>query len=137
MAVDSDAPTLLVTSSSDATIRVWDLREARSVAVLKGHRRGVEALAVVPESAGAGVTVSVVSGSSDGALRAWDVRGSAFDVRQLGEHLTTVYDVALDNSDAATVWSASADKTVQQRDLLVRALGGWIRDSGRVGLRLG
>jgi len=115
--------TTAVTASSDSTLRVWDLREAKATTVLKGHIRGVEALAVAPAAAATTGHLGLVSGASEGQLKAWDVGpgGDNYTSRLLGAHLTTVHDLIV--VDGVNVWSASADKTVQLRDLRVRPPG--------------
>ena len=109
--------TLAVTASADATVRVWDVRTAAATATLKGHRRGVEALALLPTAGDD--TLALATGASDGELRTWTVRAgrggpAVIEARVLGAHLTTVYDVV---AASGVLWSASADKTVQARDL--------------------
>ena len=53
-------------ASADATIRIWDPASGSSSAVLRGHRDGVFALALLPNG-------WLASGSSDRSIRLWDL----------------------------------------------------------------
>ena len=76
------------TASSDATIRQWDLSTGKELKLLKGHKRGVEALAVDLES---GI---LYSGSSDTTIKRWDAQTGQCLFTFEG-HLTSVYDLTL------------------------------------------
>ena len=58
--------TKIVSGSSDATIRVWDLDSNSCVAVLEGHECGVTCVAKLNET-------KIVSGSEDVTIRVWDL----------------------------------------------------------------
>jgi WD40 repeat protein len=115
------APWVVATTSSDATVRLWDVRTGHVAAVLKGHRRGVEAVAVLPGAP----PLRLATGASDGQLRVWHADTPTWTARELGAHHTSIYDLVVQPSahaDApALLWSASADKTVQARAIDVRA----------------
>jgi WD40 repeat protein len=66
-----DAP-LLVSSSHDRTLRVWDTDSGVPLRVLRGHTAGTLKIAVhaVP---GTGQGVQVFSASNDGTVRRWDI----------------------------------------------------------------
>ncbi|KAK1865697.1 hypothetical protein I4F81_008223 [Pyropia yezoensis] len=73
---DTRGRTILVSGSSDNTLRVWDVTRDEELAVLEGHTDYVMCVCVVdvPGAAGGGETVQrVVSGSDDETLRVWDV----------------------------------------------------------------
>ena len=57
----------LASASIDATIRVWDLRTRRTVAVLNGHAKPVNAVAYLPDGD------RLVSAGADGLVNLWDV----------------------------------------------------------------
>jgi len=59
--------TLIVSASSDKTLRLWDARTGADIAVLTGHEGGVEACAFSPDGK------LVASASQDATLRLWDV----------------------------------------------------------------
>ncbi|KAF0247935.1 MAG: (myosin heavy-chain) kinase, partial [bacterium] len=57
----------LVSSSSDGTIKIWDLKKKRVRGALHGHELAVNALAISPNGA------LLASTSSDGSVRVWDL----------------------------------------------------------------
>jgi WD40 repeat protein len=66
-----DAP-ILVSSSQDRTLRVWDTDSSVPLRVLQGHTNGVSKIAVhATPSAGQGV--QVFSAGNDGTVRRWDI----------------------------------------------------------------
>jgi WD40 repeat protein len=66
-----DAP-LLVSSSHDRTLRVWDTDSGVALRVLQGHTAGMLKIAVhAPPGAGQGV--QVFSPNNDGTVRRWDI----------------------------------------------------------------
>ncbi|KAL1648795.1 hypothetical protein SLS58_001975 [Diplodia intermedia] len=70
---------LLVSGGSDACIIVWDVDSGRQLYKLKGHARGVLALAVDPASHTTRLSrqapaVTILSAGSDREIRAWRIR---------------------------------------------------------------
>jgi WD40 repeat protein len=57
---------LLVSASSDDTVRLWDISAARQLRQFEGHEDVVDTIAFGPN-------MQVASGSSDGAIRIWNV----------------------------------------------------------------
>jgi WD40 repeat protein len=55
----------LATGSEDRTIRLWDPRTGKSLAVLKGHANAVESIAFAPDSR------SLASCGLDETVRVW------------------------------------------------------------------
>lgn len=70
---------LLLTSSEDATVRVWDVAEKKQLAVLEGHTGGVWVVRFAPEP---GV---VVSAGADATVRVWDL-ASQTEIGRLEGH---------------------------------------------------
>ena len=69
-------PKVLLSSSSDLSIRVWGAKDGINPRTLKGHTRGITSLAIVE------VGKVVVSGSLDGTIRVWEV-GSAKELKKI------------------------------------------------------
>lgn len=103
----ADAGRLLVSASDDATLRVWDIAERRTIAVLRGHEgfiRDVDAAGSV-----------AVSGGEDDTLRVWDLKTgeqtAAFD-----DHEYSVDRVAV-SPEGRRAASASRDNLILLWDL--------------------
>eukprot|EP00535_Pseudo-nitzschia_heimii_P001797 CAMPEP_0197174426 /NCGR_PEP_ID=MMETSP1423-20130617/951_1 /TAXON_ID=476441 /ORGANISM="Pseudo-nitzschia heimii, Strain UNC1101" /LENGTH=364 /DNA_ID=CAMNT_0042623355 /DNA_START=100 /DNA_END=1194 /DNA_ORIENTATION=+ len=72
-----------LTSSTDRTIKLWDIRTSAkegSVQTLTGHRGDVSGITVLPPTGGK----SFVSCSEDGTVRVWDLRAYG-EVSQFGQ----------------------------------------------------
>jgi WD40 repeat protein len=65
IAFSADA-TKLVSGGGDKTLRVYDVKSGKSLAVMKGHDLGVSAVAISRDG------TRVLSGSGDKSLRLWD-----------------------------------------------------------------
>ncbi|HEY3966249.1 MAG TPA: WD40 repeat domain-containing protein [Planctomycetaceae bacterium] len=66
---------LLVTGSSDWTVRVWDAGTGAEVACLRGHEQAVSCVAFSPDGR------FVASGAADRTVRVWDVTNERASVR--------------------------------------------------------
>ncbi|GER56744.1 transducin/WD40 repeat-like superfamily protein [Striga asiatica] len=71
---------VLISGSSDRTVRVWGIRAGGykgCLVILEGHVKPVKSLVAVPDddedSLDEGLSVSVFSGSLDGEIRAWKI----------------------------------------------------------------
>lgn len=138
---------ILVSASQDATIIVWDVATGEKLHILKGHTRGILALAVDPADYEPGKdTVTVFSAGSDREIRRWSIGiASATEIQPspLIAHETSIDAIHFDmDSD---LWTASADKTAKclsrgreweedskyehadfVRDVAVDDNGGWV-----------
>jgi WD40 repeat protein len=70
---------ILLTSSDDGTIGVWDVEARQQVGTLVGHDGGVWVVRFAPES---GI---VVSAGADGTVRVWDLESQS-EIRRYTEH---------------------------------------------------
>ncbi len=103
----ADAGRLLLSASDDESIRVWDTRSWRTVAVLVGHR------GYVREVAGRGLIA--VSGGEDHTVRVWDLSvGVCLAV--FDDHVSSVDYVAI-SPDGMIAASAGRDNQVLLWDL--------------------
>lgn len=59
--------TIIVSGSTENTLRIWDPRSCNKIAKLKGHTENVKALVVSDDG------TQVVSGSSDGKIKLWSI----------------------------------------------------------------
>ncbi|OYT72166.1 MAG: hypothetical protein CFK52_05795 [Chloracidobacterium sp. CP2_5A] len=67
----------LASASGDGTVRVWDLKSRREVAVLAGHEYSVQAVAIAPDG------LRLASGGADGTARIWSLRDGV-EIASLG-----------------------------------------------------
>jgi WD40 repeat protein len=67
--------TLLASGSGDATARIWDWKNRRTTAILRGHVGPINTLAFTPEG------THLITGGSDGTLRLWDIDRRAIVAR--------------------------------------------------------
>jgi platelet-activating factor acetylhydrolase IB subunit alpha len=105
--------TLLVSCSSDLTIKLWDpANDYKNIRTLPGHDHSVSAVRFVPNSANL-----LVSASRDKTLKIWDVT-TGFCVRTLNGHAGWVRDVYA-SFDGRYLLSAGDDMTARLWDISV------------------
>lgn len=104
---------VLLSGSSDSSIRIWNAETGEMLCLLKGHRRSVESIAV--DVAG----TFVYSAGSDGTVRKWElsvsaevgvsqkIQVSASAVAVWSGHETGVYSLILDEDEEA-LWSGKS-----------------------------
>lgn len=136
-----------MSASADASIIVWDVASGSKLHTLKGHTRGVLALALDtadydPNKSSA----TVLSAGSDREIRRWTIAGdSASEIQPspLIVHETSIDAVHFDSD--GDLWTASADKSAKclsrgrdweedsrfdhpdfVRDVTVDETGGWV-----------
>ncbi|KAF2016489.1 WD domain-containing protein [Aaosphaeria arxii CBS 175.79] len=146
---------LLVSGSSDTTIIVWDIETGKQLHKLKGHSRGILALAIEPQTIETaeplGKAVTLLSAGTDREIRRWKIElGKATEVDlnadapgPLISHETSIDSIRFDAD--GDLWTASADKTAKcldqnhnweanttlehpdfVRDVVVDEEGGWV-----------
>ncbi|WVR03549.1 hypothetical protein IAU60_000541 [Kwoniella sp. DSM 27419] len=116
LAVLPTFPPVLLSTSSDRTLRVWDIAELsarpRSVQTIKDHTRPVECSAHRLELDEAGRptgALTVWTGDSLGCIKRWQVVGSRLEYKEdLTGHETSVAQLAVAEDG---LWSVSMDKT--------------------------
>jgi len=140
---------ILVSGSADATIIVWDVASGERLHTLKGHARGVLALALDPmEYEPAKDSVIVFSAGTDREIRRWRVGiASSAEIKDepnpIIAHETSVDAIHFDSD--GDLWTASADRSAKclsrsrnwvedtsfehadyVRDVAIDEDGGWI-----------
>lgn len=119
LAFSPDGRTLAVTLSNfvssereKAAVQLWDVRERRRTAMLKGHTGQVASLAFSPDGA------TLATGASDATIRLWDVRRHRF-LAALTGHSTTVFALAF-SPDGRTLASGGQDRSARLWDVRER-----------------
>ncbi|QDS76919.1 hypothetical protein FKW77_004378 [Venturia effusa] len=127
LSIDLDGKNLLVSASADATLIVWEPSTDSRLATLKGHSRGVQALALESvESSSENVQYATIfSGDSNREIRRWHIsftssfeiptsgpansEATSVDIGPLVVHETSIYTLLFDSN--LDLYTASADKT--------------------------
>lgn len=140
---------LLISGSADATIMVWDAATGTKLHTLKGHTRGILALALDPVGYSPQNDEAIVfSAGSDREIRRWKVGVDVAKEVKDEPYPILVHETSVDamhfDSDG-DLWTASADKTAKclsrsrnweedssfehsdyTRDVAVDEEGGWV-----------
>jgi WD40 repeat protein len=96
---------MIASGSWDGTLRLWDTREGKERAVLRGHTDKVHALAICPDGK------CVISASADLSVRVWDV-AEAKESMVLTAHKKLPMALAF-SPDGAVLASAGEDRLVR------------------------
>jgi WD40 repeat protein len=106
---------ILVSASQDASIIVWDIATGDKLHTLKGHTRGILALALdTVDYEPNKDTVTVFSAGSDREIRRWAIGltfASEVQPSPVIAHETSIDAIHFDSD--GDVWTASADKTAK------------------------
>jgi WD40 repeat protein len=97
---------ILVSGSSDYTVRSWDLTSGKELYIFKGHSDRISCLAIIYNT--------LVSGSWDNTLRSWDL-STGKELNVFKGHSYSVSCLAIANN---TVVSGSNDSTLRSWNLL-------------------
>lgn len=96
---------LIVSASSDKTVRVWDSKTGKCLKILKGHINTVFSVAFSPDGN------KIASASSDNTIRVWNSKtGKCLKI--LKGHINTVLSAAF-SPDGMCIISASDDNTIR------------------------
>ncbi|KAI4649669.1 hypothetical protein J4E93_003989 [Alternaria ventricosa] len=106
---------VLVSASQDASIIVWDVAAGSKLHTLKGHTRGILALALDPvDYEPSKETATVFSAGSDREIRRWAIglaSASEVEPSPIIAHETSIDALHFDSD--GDLWTASADKTAK------------------------
>lgn len=100
---------VIVSGSTENSLRIWDPRTCGRMMKLKGHSENVKALVVSIDG------TQVISGSSDGTIKIWSI-GQQRCMQTIHVHTEGVW-ALLVNDSFTTVISGSRDKKVFMTDL--------------------
>jgi WD40 repeat protein len=105
---------LLISASADASIIVWDAASGEKLHTLKGHTRGILALAFDRESQDSTDSITLLSAGTDREIRRWTISLSSASETQpspIIAHETSIDAIHFDSD--GDLWTASADKTAK------------------------
>jgi Prp8 binding protein len=100
----------MVSASDDATVHVWDRRQARPVGRMETDYP-ILAVAVAPEQS------QIYTSGIDPQIYAWDVRRADRPIYRMAGHTDTVTSLALHPQDGTHVFSHSMDLTLRTWDI--------------------
>lgn len=101
----NDDGTLLVSASSDRTIRVWDVNTLKEIYSLKGHTSAVNSAVFSPDGR------HIASASSDKTIRIWDTHSKTCVKKLAGYHDVPIKSV-LYSPDGKMLMSGSKNKII-------------------------
>ncbi|MFO1000050.1 MAG: WD40 repeat domain-containing protein [Planctomycetaceae bacterium] len=109
--VDSNRDgSIVISCSTDQTVRVWDTLTGQQKFQLNGHTGPVHAIAMSPDE-----TFAISSGA-DGTLRLWDIVGGR-QLKQLTTYPSTMYSVSV-HPQGTLIAAAGADRKVHVLDMI-------------------
>lgn len=101
---------LLLSSSQDNTVRVWDFQTAQTIKSFRGHGGRVKFAAFLPDGQG------ILSASEDNSVREWGIADyeeiRTLQGRQLDGHMDAVLSAAY-SQDQSHIITASRDRTAR------------------------
>ncbi|XGV95174.1 MAG: NB-ARC domain-containing protein [Leptolyngbya sp. BL-A-14] len=112
IAFSADGKTL-ASSSSDRTIKLWDMATQTCIKTLKGHAEAVRSIAFAASTGDRTSGVCLVSGSDDRTVRLWNESGDC--LRVLQGHTSWISAVAV-SPDGCLLASGSEDQSVRLWD---------------------
>uniref|UniRef100_A0A182P2K0 WD repeat-containing protein 48 homolog n=1 Tax=Anopheles epiroticus TaxID=199890 RepID=A0A182P2K0_9DIPT len=101
--------TIIVSGSTENTLRIWDPRTCNKIAKLKGHTENVKALIVSEDG------TQVVSGSSDGKIKLWSI-GQQRCIQTISVHSEGVWCLLMTEGFSHVI-SGSRDRKIIMTEL--------------------
>lgn len=101
-------------SSSDKTIKLWNIANGQEIRTLKGHSQGVDNVIFSPDG------VTLASGSWDNTIKLWNLTNGQ-EIRTLKGHSDLVLSIAFDTKGVILA-SGSKDKTIKLWNLVTGEL---------------
>ncbi|XP_050067063.1 WD repeat-containing protein 48 homolog [Anopheles maculipalpis] len=101
--------TIIVSGSTENTLRIWDPRTCNKIAKLKGHTENVKALIVSEDG------TQVVSGSSDGKIKLWSI-GQQRCIQTISVHSEGVWCLLMTDGFSHVI-SGSRDRKIIMTEL--------------------
>lgn len=95
---------LLVTGGSDGSVRVWSLKDYKTVHRLAAHDNSVTSLQFSE--------MRIISGGSDGRVKVWDMKTGLL-IRELGDPADAVWRIVFEEEKAVVV-AGRNHKTVME-----------------------
>jgi WD40 repeat protein len=105
---------VLISASADASIIVWDVTSGEKLHTLKGHTRGILALAIDNNHTDKDESLVLVSAGTDREIRRWTISicsASELQPSPVIAHETSIDAIHFDSD--LDLWTASADKTAK------------------------
>lgn len=96
--------TLIVSGSTENTLRLWDPRSCNRIMKLKGHTENIKALVVSQDGQ------TVISGSSDGTIKEWSI-GQQRCIQTIHVHTEGVWALLMTDSFSHVI-SGSRDMKI-------------------------
>ncbi|ETO27560.1 WD-40 repeat-containing protein [Reticulomyxa filosa] len=100
---------MIISSSDDTTVRIWDIASGQQIQTFNGHSEFINCAEFSPDG------ITIVSCSWDKTIRLWN-RISGCEIQKLGGHLGTIYGVTF-SPDGKNIASCSSDKTIKLWDV--------------------
>ncbi|NJR70467.1 MAG: NACHT domain-containing protein [Synechococcales cyanobacterium CRU_2_2] len=97
--------TKLISTSSDQTIKIWDITTATCIQTLSSHRNRVYAAAIAPDDR------ILASGGADCTIKIWDF-ATGECLRTITGHTDSVWSVGF-SADPQVIISSSRDRTIR------------------------
>ena len=106
---------IVVSGSSDNTIRVWEKRSGELLSILRGHEGNVTSVAISSDGR------QIISGSNDSSIKIWDMKSGKL-ISTLNGHTGSVYSIDISfygktiisgsNDNSVKIWSIDSKRAI-------------------------